>query len=163
MTAETDHEGPRELIVVGVDGSAGSALALGFAVGEARLREARVVAVYAWQTPGGWDGGLLPVVLDPLASGEKCLRDAVAAVPAEDIDISRKVVQGHPVTVLLNAAAGADLLVVGSRRRGGFVGSLLGSVSHRCVAHATCPVVVVPTHCFDGHLTAADTGLVVRS
>jgi nucleotide-binding universal stress UspA family protein len=140
------------LIVVGVDGSAGSAMALGYAVSEARLRQAKLDVVLAWQIPATWDGSLVPVGFDPEATGRKCLQDAVSAVPSEDIVIRQKVVQGHPATVLLTAAAEAELLVVGSRGHGGFVGSLLGSVSHRCVAHATCPVVVVPAHCYDKHM-----------
>ena len=55
-----------------------------------------------------------------------------------------RLVEGHPAGILIEASAQADLLVVGSRGHGGFVGALLGSVSHRCVAHALCPVVVVP-------------------
>jgi nucleotide-binding universal stress UspA family protein len=54
------------------------------------------------------------------------------------------VVEGHPAETLLHAATGAELLVVGSRGHGTFAGILLGSVSHYCVQHAPCPVVVVP-------------------
>jgi nucleotide-binding universal stress UspA family protein len=48
--------------------------------------------------------------------------------------------------VLLEEAADADLLVVGSRGLGGFRGLLLGSVSQQCAHHAPCPLVIVPHH-----------------
>jgi nucleotide-binding universal stress UspA family protein len=50
--------------------------------------------------------------------------------------------EGHPSAVLVAASTGADLLVVGSRGHGGFVGMLVGSVSTACVEHAHCPVLV---------------------
>jgi len=53
------------------------------------------------------------------------------------------VVRAHPAQALLDAAAGADLLVVGCRGHGGFTGMLLGSTSQHVVAHAPCPVLVV--------------------
>jgi nucleotide-binding universal stress UspA family protein len=54
------------------------------------------------------------------------------------------IVQGPPAQVLLDAAAGAQMLVVGSRGHGTLAGMLLGSVSQHCVQHAPCPVVVIP-------------------
>ena len=54
-----------------------------------------------------------------------------------------RVVEGSPARSLLDISKGADLLVLGSRGHGPFVGMLLGSVSEYCAAHATCPVVVV--------------------
>ena len=68
--------------------------------------------------------------------------DEVAAETA-GLDIERTVVEGSAATALLEAAQGADLLVVGSRGRGGFAGLLLGSVSQQCAHHASCPVVIV--------------------
>jgi nucleotide-binding universal stress UspA family protein len=63
---------------------------------------------------------------------------------APSAPIVTRVVQGHPAQVLLDAARGADLLVVGSRGHGTLAGMLLGSVSQHCVQHSPCPVVVVP-------------------
>ncbi len=66
------------------------------------------------------------------------------------VKITSRVVEGHPAAVLIEVAAEADLLVVGSRGLGGFRGMLLGSVSAQCVHHARCPVVVVPPPHPDG-------------
>jgi nucleotide-binding universal stress UspA family protein len=76
---------------------------------------------------------------------DKALEDALLLepFPGGAIEIERIVAQGSAAHVLLDAAEDADLLVVGSRGRGGFTGLLLGSVSHQVASHATCPVVVV--------------------
>jgi nucleotide-binding universal stress UspA family protein len=68
-------------------------------------------------------------------------RDALAGVEVERVVIDDR----HPAEALVDASDDADLLVVGSRGRGGFKQLLLGSVSHAVVLHATCPVVVVPS------------------
>ena len=52
--------------------------------------------------------------------------------------------RGQPAFVLLQHSADAEMLIIGTRGHGGFVGLLLGSVSSACVAHALCPVLVVP-------------------
>ncbi len=69
------------------------------------------------------------------------LRDALAGVQVERVVIDDK----HPAEALVEVSADADLLVVGSRGRGGFSRMLLGSISHAVVLHAACPVVVVPS------------------
>ena len=135
-------------IVVGVDGSAPADAALAFAREEARLRQATLVAVTAWHEPYvaptvapiGPDPGLLA------DAARSTLADALrgAGLDAAGDDVERVVERGGPAEVLLRAAEGADLLVVGSRGRGGFTGLLLGSVSQQVVHHARCPVVVVP-------------------
>ena len=67
-------------------------------------------------------------------------RDALEGVEVERVVIDDR----HPAEALVEVSSDADLLVVGSRGRGGFKQLLLGSVSHAAVQHATCPVVVVP-------------------
>ena len=138
-------------IVVGVDGSENAAAALAWAVEEGRRRGATVEAVHAWHEPvvGGTAAGLVPVPLDTDAfeqGSRQQLDEAVDAVVDDGtgLELERLLVHYSPARVLLDRAAGADLLVVGRRGHGGFMGLLLGSVSQQIVWHAPCPVVVVP-------------------
>jgi nucleotide-binding universal stress UspA family protein len=131
-------------IVVGVDGSPYSEEALRWAIGQARLTGQPVDAVISWRVPVDY-GVTTLAVLDWRADATSTLEDTVArAVDPADADrVSQRVEMGHAAKVLLDAAADAALLVVGSRGRGGFTGMLLGSVSQHVIARAACPVVVV--------------------
>lgn len=138
-------------IVVGVDGSAGSQAALAWAVDEARLHGATLVAVNAWEAPIVYGSGFAPVpALPPDGAYEDAARSlldsALEQVVGSDeaINIERHVVEGPAGEVLLSAAHDADLLVLGSRGHGTLMGMLLGSVSQHCAHHAPCPVVIVP-------------------
>ena len=137
-------------IVVGVDGSDTSRAALRWAIKEAVHHGSSVDAVHAWHysyTGGGYtvDAGMIDPIMYHQA-GEGLLN---AVVDAEDetglaTPVHRVLVNDSPAFALLQAAKGADLIVVGSRGRGGFAGLLLGSVSQQVVHHAPCPVVVIP-------------------
>ncbi len=136
-------------IVVGVDGSSGSIAAVKWARDEAKLRGAALEVVAVWQYPMMTTipaFGALPEVADLSAQTEKHLREILEEAGIEstsDVPVTISVTEGTAVAALTSAAADADLLVVGSRGHGGFAGLLLGSVSHQCTMHATCPVVVV--------------------
>ena len=136
-------------IVVGVDGSETSGRALSWSIEEARRRHARVVAVHAWVPP--YVGAeLVPAVAYEATEyerhGRNTLDAAIDAVDTSALDepVERRVVSDSPAKALLAAADGADLLVVGSRGKGGFKGLLLGSISHHVTHHAPCPVVSLP-------------------
>lgn len=134
-------------IVAGVDGSECSIAALAFAVEEARMRGGFVQAIYAFVSPT-LAGMTVPedYFEDLERSAREDLEKAVArAVPSAEnaTSIVRTVVAGTPGEDLVRASAGATMLVVGSRGRGGFRELLLGSTSSQCVHHALCPVTVV--------------------
>ena len=78
-------------------------------------------------------------------AASKTVTDAIHAVagPGSNVQVSSQATEGNAAQVLIDAAEGADLLVVGSRGHGGFTEALLGSVSQHCVHHAPCPVVIV--------------------
>jgi nucleotide-binding universal stress UspA family protein len=136
--------GTQGRIVAGVDGSPASVRALEWAVRQAALTGAVVEAVTAWHFPTPVGGFAVGDPIDWQANAQATQDIAVKeALGAEASALVRHVVQGHPVRVLIEAAAGADLLAVGSRGHGGFTGMLLGSVSEHVVAHAPCPVVVI--------------------
>jgi len=132
---------------VGIDGSEPSRQALRWATEQAGLTGATVEAVGVWEYPATYAWGTVAVV-DSAELADACERnlvDTVAEVCGDQpsVTVDSEVVMGHPAYELVQHAKGADLLVVGSRGHGGFVGALLGSVGQYCVHHATCPVVVV--------------------
>lgn len=138
-------------IVVGVDGSDGATHALAFAIAEAERWDADLEVVAAWEYPWQWTEGYNPRWAEDedwfAKHAEEQATELVERVlGGRDGPPAMRVVtvRGPAVQVLVEAAADADLLVVGSRGRGGFRGMLLGSVSNGCVHHAPCPVTVVP-------------------
>ena len=140
---EAAHARPR--VVVGVDGSDGSKRALRWARRIAAVEGATLDVVGAWAYPNAYGLAPAPVEYFPKAEIEKVLTDAVDEVFAADrpADLQVRAVEGSPARVLVDASAGALLLVVGSRGLGGFMGLLLGSVSTNVAEHAKCPVLVV--------------------
>jgi len=133
-------------IVVGVDGSEGSKHALRWAARQAEYTGAVLEAINAWDYPATY--GWVPVPPEDYALAEfaeKSLNEAINDVFGSDIPkrLERKVVQGHPAEILVEASKNAELLVVGSRGYGGFTDALLGSVSTYAVHHAHGPVTVI--------------------
>lgn len=133
-------------IVVGVDGSEGSRQALLWAAREAALRGSRLEVVHTYAPPqevaasGGATTGTFFEATDEVA------RELVEgmAVAVEGVEVHTHAVESFdPAQTLVEWSAGADMLVVSSRGRGGLRSLLLGSVSHDCAQHATCPVVIV--------------------
>lgn len=141
----------RREIAVGVDGSAPGEAALAFAFEEAVLRGARLRAIHVWSHPGSeGPGDMMPLVYDEAVvtnDQDHRLSEMLAAWRDKypEVEVVGEVVRGRPVRVLAGASARADLLVVGTRGRGGFAGLVLGSVSHGLLHHAHAPLVVVPS------------------
>jgi nucleotide-binding universal stress UspA family protein len=145
----TQTQPGRQVVVVGIDGSAESIAALSWAGQYAVATGALVRAVRAWYFPIA--AGLPPEGKAPQAvTGEieqrmnADLGEAIAKanVPAS-VQVDTAIGYGHPAQVLIDQSKTASLLVVGHRGHGGFSGMLTGSVAIHCVSHAACPVVVV--------------------
>jgi nucleotide-binding universal stress UspA family protein len=141
----------RRRIVVGVDGSEGSRHALVWARDEAALRGAELDVVHTWAPPAPVSE--IAVMVTPTddavyeQAAQEVLEAALSDLPAETggpVPVSATTLRGYPSTTLIERASDADLLVVGSRGRGGFAGLLLGSVGQQCIHHASGPVAVVP-------------------
>jgi nucleotide-binding universal stress UspA family protein len=143
---EPDRMAPRsEPVVVGVDGSPEGEAAVAFAFEAAALRGVPLVAVHTW----------LDVLVDPTmaplidwdvieAEEREVLAERVAGWTEKypDVDVRRLVTRDRPAHALVQESGRAQLVVVGSRGRGGISGMLLGSVSQALLHHAACPVVV---------------------
>lgn len=133
-------------IVAGIDGSESSKNALRWVARQAELTGATLEVVTGWDYPAFY--GWAPAIPDDLDFGhfaERAQQEALDDVFGADrpARLETRVVTGHPALALVEAAEGADLLVVGCRGHGGFTDALLGSVSTYCVHHSHCPVTVV--------------------
>lgn len=143
------EEGATPRIVVGVDGSGAARQALGWAVEEARLRHASLDVVHAWRMPYPDAYPVRTLTVPPAVEVEQEARRLLDAAVGSAARTGATRVE--PILVcdsagraLIDTAKGADMVVVGSRGRGGFAGLLLGSVSQKVLHHASCPVVVIP-------------------
>lgn len=141
-------------IVVGVDGSDHGQCALVWAAREAERRRLPLHIVTAYSVPifaaSGLDGGYATVDDSVIREGaEAIIKQALDKVSGYNIEVDGSVENGDASGVLLEMSETAELLVFGTRGRGGFVGRLLGSVSSALPAHAKCPTVTVPLICSD--------------
>jgi nucleotide-binding universal stress UspA family protein len=143
---EPDRTPQLEPVVVGVDGSPTSEAAVAFAFEEASLRHVPLVAVHVWRDL------LVDPTMAPLldwdaieADEREVLAERLAGWSQKypDVSVRRLVVRDRPAGALVEESGRAQLVVVGSRGRGGFQGLLLGSVSQALLHHAHCPVAVV--------------------
>lgn len=133
----------KHTIVVGVDGSAPSILALRWAMALAPLFNAGIRAVTSWQYQIAI-GTFTPVLWNPEEEAQKICAEAVAQAfdgnPPPELEMI--VSQGPAAKVLVEESKNAQLVVVGSRGHGGFEGLLLGAVSTTVAEHAKCPVLI---------------------
>lgn len=137
---ESDGAAPR--VVVGVDHSPAALAALAAGVDQARRRGQTLVPVYVHGPMELPHGAVHAPDIALLEDSERHVLDA-AARAAGGTDVQAEVRVGNPVVELLATARPQDLLVLGSRGRGGFSGLLLGSTSTQLAQHAPCPVLVV--------------------
>jgi nucleotide-binding universal stress UspA family protein len=137
-------------IVVGVDGSPHADAAVRFAVAEAKLRRRPLRVVCAWEPPtSAYVGEAFAATPDAFVAAEHhaedVLRTALEQLTLDDLHVEAIAVEGHPATVLVDQAADAELLVLGSRGHGAAKRLLLGSVSSDVAHHTPCPLVIVPS------------------
>ena len=141
---------PSGHVLVGVNRSAASDAAVGFAFEEAAMRGAPVLALHAWTGPvSTGPGDMLPLVYDPGVVADeagRALSEALAGWRAKypEVPVDERLVRGHPGPALVAATAEARLVVVGVHGHRAVPGWLVGSVTHLLLHQAHCPVAVIP-------------------
>ena len=149
VVRDTVHD-PDAPIVVGLDGSPASDAALAFAFETAALRGVAVHAVRTWwdiTAETAWQRGLTATNLASIEAVEQRLLTEQLAASASaypDVPVHQALTCDRPAHTLVEQSAKAQLVVVGTRGRGGFRGLLLGSTSQSLIHHAHCPIAVVP-------------------
>jgi nucleotide-binding universal stress UspA family protein len=148
--AQPNIQGSFGRILVGVGDSAERTGAVRFAAREAQARGSALTAVRAWRRPAH-EHRDHPLVADDAVQAhderasaelEDALREAVREHPG--LSVHRRTAEGPAHRVLLDAAADADLVVLGAERRHGHFGLQLGRAAHTLLHHSACPVAVVP-------------------
>ncbi|MFR0354605.1 universal stress protein [Streptomyces sediminimaris] len=142
--------GTHERVLLGAGDPASGREAVRFAFREAGARGCALDVVRAWRCPAHESAGDSEPAADPAHRHEEqasalldhLIEDAVADHP--EVRVRRITVEGPARRVLLHRSAGADLLIVGARRRTGHFGLQLGRVAHTLLHHADCPVAIVP-------------------
>lgn len=144
VESKEQQQAGKHFIVVGVDGSAASIDALRWAVHQAKITGARLEVIAAWEVP--WT-----IMVSPTKADDDYLRDVRERIDpaiqeglsdAEGVDVTVRVIEWDSAAALISAAAGADMLVIGSHRYGTMKGMHLGSVASYCAHHASCPVMI---------------------
>lgn len=158
-----DVLGPIRRIVVGVDGSDSAQVALERAIDEAELWGAELTAVAAVpMATGSGMAAWLPAptdreqVLEDVEAGLNAKVDA--ALGGRDVVVKRHALDGAAAALLTEFSTAVELIVVGTRGRGGFAGLLLGSTSQTLLHHAVCPILVVPARVRDEGLPPTAVG-----
>jgi nucleotide-binding universal stress UspA family protein len=136
-----------KVVVVATDGSEPGDLAIAFGKDLALDQKARLIVVYVDELVPGHGGAHHAQALEPEIKTK--IEDQVTALKADGLDAEFQVHQvkvSGPAHAIADAAsdAGADLIVLGSVGSGPLKGLLLGSVAHRLLQIAPCPVLVVP-------------------
>jgi nucleotide-binding universal stress UspA family protein len=154
-------------ILVGHDGSHPSAQAVRWAAGLAGrlgvpLHVVRTWALSSAPRPKTWRTGFVPPLKDFEATVLERLQHDVDVLHLSDVEVACHVLHGSAARRLVESSDGAEMLVVGSRGVGGFMGVVIGSTALQVAGHAKCPVVVVPVH-GDDNPAEPDAGLRVRS
>lgn len=144
------REDQQQTVVVGVDSSEAADNATEWAFEEAALRAADLTAVFSC---GELPGSLTDSASEPdwwlayQAQQKQSLVERIARWNERHPEVVTHcaVTTGRPAWALMHRAHDAQLIVVGSRGRSEFVGSVLGSTSHTLIHHAPCPVMIVPS------------------
>ncbi|MGC2940414.1 MULTISPECIES: universal stress protein [unclassified Brevibacterium] len=136
-------------VLVGFDGSELAAQAVRYGVIEAERRRTVLTAVTAYELPTMIYPNMASIPSEPeddkaKKNAEKTLAEAVELLREHPGEKSFRTVPGNSAGALVTLSANAEVVIVGARGRGGFMGRVLGSVSTALPAHANCPTIVVP-------------------
>ncbi|GAA1353091.1 universal stress protein [Falsarthrobacter nasiphocae] len=155
MTEHTEKSQDRYGVLVGYDGSKSADCALAWAAREAQRTGLDLTIVTAYTSPAytlmGLEAAVVPVEDDALQLGAVDIaQDGRKKAAEHGVDAHAFTAHGDAAGVLRDLSERAEMLVLGARGRGGFMGLLVGSTASAVPAHAKCPSVIVPTVCGEG-------------